>query len=82
MAEDVEVGSIIRPTQNLLSDMAEDVEVVGDGDGGNDEMVKRSSLSKKPNIFIEYLTSQHSGKICVFLDSFWLWLRFSVKSII
>ena len=39
-----------RSAENLPSDMAEDAEVGGNGDGGDDETVKRSPLSKKPNV--------------------------------
>ena len=49
-AEDSEVGSgmnsIIRSAKNLPLDMAENAEVGGNGDSGNNEMVKRSPLSK------------------------------------
>ena len=62
MAEDAEVGrrtsSTTRSAKNLSAsvDMAEDAEV-GEGDGGDDETVKRSPLSKKLNGPIGYLTS-------------------------
>ena len=42
--------------------MAEDVEVGGNGDSGDDETVKKSPLSKKPNGPTGYLTFLHSGK--------------------
>ena len=74
MAEDAEVksgtSSTIRSAKNLPLEMAEDAEVDANSDGGDDETVKRSSLSKKPNILIEYLTSSRFRKRCVFLDSF------------
>ena len=60
-AEDAEVGSrtssTTRSAKNLPSDMAEDVEVGGNGDGGDDKTVERSPLSKKPNGLMGYLTS-------------------------
>ena len=66
MVEDTEVGNGTSPTtrsaQNLLLNMAEDVEVNGNGDGGNDKKVKRSSFSKKPNILTEYFISPRSRK--------------------
>ena len=64
MAEDAEVGSRTSSTNRLANnlstsvDMAEDAEV-GEGDGGDNETVKRSP-SKKPNIPIEYLISLRS----------------------
>ena len=49
-AENAEVGSgtnsTTRSAENSPSDMAEDAEVGGNGDGGDDEMVKRSTSSK------------------------------------
>ena len=36
--------------------MAQDAEVGGNSDSGNNETVKISPLSKKPNVFIEYFT--------------------------
>ena len=66
MAEDAEVGSetssTTRSAKNLLSDMAKDAEVGGNGDGGDDETVKKSP-SKKPNVPIGYLTSLRSEKM-------------------
>ena len=57
-------------------DMAEDAEV-GEGDGGDNETVKRSPLSKKSKVSIGYLTSLRSNvdskplaKRWVSLDSF------------
>ena len=45
MAEDAEVGNrtsyITRPAKDLPLDMAENVEVGGNGESGNDEMVKK-----------------------------------------
>ena len=64
MAEDTEVGSRTSSTTRLdknLSasmDMAEDAEL-GEGDGGDDETVKRSP-SKKSNVPIGYLISLRS----------------------
>ena len=61
MAEDAEVesgtSSTTRSAENLPLNMAEDAEVGGNDDGGDDETVKRSPLSKKPNGHMEYLTS-------------------------
>ena len=61
MAEDAEVGSgtssTTRSAENSPSDMAENAEIGGNGDGSDDETVKRSPLSKKPNGLTEYLTS-------------------------
>ena len=54
MAEDAGVrsgtSSITRSAENSPSDMAEDVEVAGNGVSGDDETVERSPLSKKPNV--------------------------------
>ena len=61
MAEDVEIGSgtssTTRSAENLSAtvDMTEDAEF-SEGDSGDDETVKRSPLSKKPNGTIGYLT--------------------------
>ena len=58
MAEDAEVGSgtssTTKSAENLSAsvDMAEDAEVGGNGDSGNDETVERSPLSKKSNVAI------------------------------
>ena len=87
MVEDAEVdnktSSITRLAKNLsaLVDMAEDAEV-GEGDSGDDKMVKRSSFSKKPNILIRYFTFLRSKKIWIFLNRFWLLLKLLVKNII
>ena len=63
-AEDAKFGSGTSPTtrsaENSPLDMAEDAEVGGKGDGGSNETVKRSPLSKKPNGPTEYLTSLRS----------------------
>ena len=63
-AEDAEVGSgtssTTRSAENLPSDMAENTEVSGNGNGGDDETVKRSLLSKKPNGPTEYFISLRS----------------------
>ena len=50
-------------------DMTKNAEV-GEGDGGDNETVKRSPLSKKLNGPIGYLIFLHSGKRWVSLDSF------------
>ena len=67
MAEDVEVksktSSTARSAKNSLSDMAENAEVCGNGDGGDNEMVERSPLSKKPNVPTKYLTFLRSKKM-------------------
>ena len=66
MAEDAEVGSgtssTTRSAKNLPSDMVDNAEVGSNGDGGDDETVKRSHLSKKPNVPMGYLTSLRSEK--------------------
>ena len=51
-----------RSAKNLLSDIAEDAEVGGNGDSSDDETVKRSPLFKKPNGLTWYFTSLRSGK--------------------
>ena len=52
-AEDAEFGSktssTTRSAENLPSNIAEDAKVGRNNDGGNDEMVKRSPLSKMSN---------------------------------
>ena len=50
--------------------MAENAEVDGNGDAGDNKTVKRSPLSKKPNVPTEYSTSPRSGKKWVSFDSF------------
>ena len=66
MAEDAEVGSrtssTTRSAENLSAsvDIAEDAEVGGNGDGGDDETVERSPLSKKSSGPMGYLTSLRS----------------------
>ena len=64
MAEDAKVrsktSSIIRLAENLPLNMAEDAEIVGNGDGGDNETVKRSPLSKKSNGPMRYFTSLRS----------------------
>ena len=51
-----------RSAENLLLDIAEDAEMSGNANSGDDETVKRSHLSKKPNEPTEYLTFLRSGK--------------------
>ena len=41
--------------------MAKDTEIGDNGNGGDDETVKRSSLSKKPNGPTKYFTSLRSN---------------------
>ena len=64
-AEDAEVGSgtssTTRSAKNSPSDMAEDAEVGGNDDGGDDKTVERPP-SKKPNVPMGYLTFLRSGK--------------------
>ena len=73
-AENAEIKSgtsfITRSPKNLLSDMAEDAEIVSNDDSDDDKTVKRSPLSKKPNKSTRYLTSLHSKKRQVSLNSF------------
>ena len=75
MAEDAEVksvtSSIIRSDKNLPSDMAENAEVGSNADGGNDETIKRSPLSKKPNGSTEYFTSLHSDANSASFEKRW-----------
>ena len=47
--------------------MAEDAEVISNGDGNDDETVKRSPLSKKANILIEYFNPHAPEKDEFFL---------------
>ena len=67
MAENVKVGSgissITRSAENSSAsmNMAKNAEL-GEGDNGDDKMVKQS-LSKKPNLPTGYLTSLRSEKI-------------------
>ena len=65
-AEDAEVrsgtSSTTRSAKNSPLDMAEDAEVGGNGDGGNDKTVERSP-SKKPSVPTGYLTSLRSEKM-------------------
>ena len=69
--------TITRSAENLLLDMAEDAWVDGNDDSGDNETVKRSPLSKKPNGPIGYFLSLRSyadnvpfGKRWVSFDSF------------
>ena len=59
--EDADVGSgtssITRSAKNLPSNMAEHAKVGGNSDGGDDETVEKSPLSKKLNRLMEYFTS-------------------------
>ena len=61
MAEDDEFGSgtssTTRSDKNLPLDIAENAEVGGNGDGGDDKTVKKSPLFKKLNGLTKYLTS-------------------------
>ena len=67
MAEDIEIGSgtssTTRSAENVSAsmDIAEDAQV-GENDGDDDEIVKRSPFSKKPNVPIRYLISLYSEK--------------------
>ena len=86
-AKDTKLGSGTSLTTRSPKNMSASVKIiedaeVGKGDGGNDEIVKRSPLSKKSNIPTGYLTFLHSKKRCVSLDSFWPLLKLSVKGII
>ena len=58
--------------------MAEDAEIGGNGDGGDDETVKRSP-SKKSSGPTGYLTSLHSENSWVFLNSFWPLLKLLIE---
>ena len=62
--------------------MAKHAKIVGNDDGGEDKMIEKSSFSKKPNVSTKYLTFLRSKKRCISHDSFWLWLRISVKDTI
>ena len=62
-----------------VRDLAEDVEIDGNGDGSDDETVKRTPLSKKPNWPTRYLTALPSGKRWVSLDSFGYDWNFQLK---
>ena len=69
-AGDIKVGSRTSSTsksaKNLPSDMGEDAKVGGNGDGGDNETVKRSPFSKKPNRLI--------GLICSWGNLLYLWI--------
>ena len=73
-AKDTKDGSktsfTTRLAKNSPLNITEDIEVGGNGDNGDNETVKRSPLSKKPNIPTKYFTSPYSWKRWVFLDSF------------
>ena len=62
-AEDAKIrsgtSSITRLAKNLPLDIAEDAEVGGNGDGSNDEIVKRSPSFKMSNgsIRVSYLST-------------------------
>ena len=74
MAKDAEVrsgtSSTPRSAKNSPSDMAKDAEGGGNNNGGNDETIERSPLSKKPNGLTGYLTFICFKKKWVSLDSF------------
>ena len=63
MAEDTEFGSrtssTTRSAKNSSLDMAENAEIVGNGNGGDDETVKRSPFRESSGP-TEYLTSLRS----------------------
>ena len=91
-AKDAEVrsgtSSTTRSAKNLLSDIVEDAEVGSNSDGGDDETVKRSPLSKKSNGPIGYLTSLRFNadsapfaKKWVSLDSFDYSWGFQLKAL-
>ena len=73
--------TITRSAKNSPLDMAEDAEI-GEGDGGDNEMIKKSPLSKKPNIPTRYFTSLRFEKRWISLDSFWPLLKLLVKGTI
>ena len=50
--------------------MVKDAEVDSDGESADDETIKKSPLSKKPNVPIRYLTSLYTKKRWVSLESF------------
>ena len=74
MAKDVEVksgtSSTTRSTKNLPLNMAEDGEIGSNGNCVDNEKVKTSPLSKKPNVLTRYFTFLRSKKRWVYLDSF------------
>ena len=65
-AENAEIGNrisyITQSAKNSPLNMAEDPEVVGNGDAGDDKMVKISLIYKKTNKPKEYFTSLHFKK--------------------
>ena len=77
-AEDAEIGSgtssTIRSAKNSSSKMVEDAKVGGNSNGGDDKMVERSSLSKKLNGPMEYLTSLHSDADSAPFEKRWAYL--------
>ena len=74
MAEDTQIGSgtssTTRSAKNLPLNMAENAEIGGNDDGGDDAMVEKSLLFKKPNRPIGYLISLRSGKRWVSFNNF------------
>ena len=63
-------SSTTRSAKNSLSNLAENTEVGDNGNSGDNETVKISSFSNKPNIPIGYFTSLHSKKRSIFHNSF------------
>ena len=63
MAEDAKVGSVTSSTTRLAEnsplDMAENAEIGGNGNGGDDETVEKSSFRESSGP-TEYLTSLRS----------------------
>ena len=56
-------SSITKSAENLSLDMVKDPENGGNGDGGNDKIVKKSPFSKKSSGLIGYVTLVHFEKI-------------------
>ena len=77
MAEDAEVGSktssTTRSAKNLPLDIAEDAELGGNGDSGDDKLVKRST-SRKLSGLTGYLISLRSDADSILFEKRWVFL--------
>ena len=75
MAEDAKVrsktSSTTKSAKNLLSDVAKDAEVGGNGDDSDDEMIKRLP-SRKSNGPTRYFTSLRSDADSIFFGKKWV----------
>ena len=58
-----ETSSITRSAKNMPLNIAEDAEVDGNGNGGDNKTIKRLPLFKKPNIITEHYRKSYKTKL-------------------